>query len=379
MLSVSTLRPYFSLLILLGLIWFFSDLAIYISIAMVLSIIGRPLVNFFKSLNIKRIVIGQTTAAVISLLTIIGTIVLLFLFLVPLLLKQASLVTSIDTSLISAYYQEHINSINAFLSKYNLVEDGQQIGNIINDQLHLLLDFSSISLLFGQVVSTTSTLFMALFIILFLSFFFLKEPEIIKNAFLALTPYKYADKMRLILKDSRIMLSRYFIGLLIEVGSMMFIISLTLTILGINNGLLIGFIGGLMNIIPYLGPLIGAAIGATLGVIYVLAFGMFDQVGMTIFIILVTFAGANIIDNFVLQPVIYSRSVKAHPVEIFLVIIVAGKIAGITGMIAAIPTFTVIKVIARQFAKNVPALNTDQSLTLQNIDPDEIKAGEKES
>jgi len=341
-------------LLVAALIWFFSDLAIYISIALVFSIIGRPLVGFFISLKIKHFKISQPLAAALSLLVMIGAIVIVFLFLVPLLLKQASLISSIDVNLIIAYYQQHIDKINAFLNQYNFIENGRQIGGLLNDQLHQFLDFSNVSSFFGQVVSTTSTLFMALFIILFLSFFFLKEPEIIKKSMLLVAPEQHSAKMLRILKDSRVMLSRYFIGLLVEVGSMMLIISLTLTILGVQNGLLIGFLGGLMNVIPYLGPLIGATIGTLLGVIYVLSFGLFDQVGITIIYILTTFAGANLIDNFVLQPVIYSRSVKAHPVEIFLVIIIAGKIAGITGMIAAIPTFTVIKVIARQFAKNIP-------------------------
>lgn len=354
MISLTSVRPYLSFLLVAALIWFFSDLAIYISIALVFSIIGRPLVGFFISLKIKHFKISQPLAAALSLLVMIGAIVIVFLFLVPLLLKQASLISSIDVNLIIAYYQQHIDKINAFLNQYNFIENGQQIGGLLNDQLHQFLDFSNVSSFFGQVVSTTSTLFMALFIILFLSFFFLKEPEIIKKSMLLVAPEQHSAKMLRILKDSRVMLSRYFIGLLVEVGSMMLIISLTLTILGVQNGLLIGFLGGLMNVIPYLGPLIGATIGTLLGVIYVLSFGLFDQVGITIIYILTTFAGANLIDNFVLQPVIYSRSVKAHPVEIFLVIIIAGKIAGITGMIAAIPTFTVIKVIARQFAKNIP-------------------------
>jgi predicted PurR-regulated permease PerM len=126
-----------------------------------------------------------------------------------------------------------------------------------------------------------------------------------------------------------------------------------LLILGGPNARLIGFLGGMMNIIPYLGPVIGALIGVILASLSVLGMGDYDSLILTIFTVFAVFAGANAIDNFVLQPQIYSKSVKAHPVEIFLAIIIGGKLSGIAGMILAIPTYTVIKVIARQFMQRM--------------------------
>jgi len=129
---------------------------------------------------------------------------------------------------------------------------------------------------------------------------------------------------------------------------MMTIESVGLLIFGVPNAILIGFLGGMMNIIPYLGPLIGALIGVVLAALSVLGLGEYDSLMMTVVTVFAVFAGANLVDNFVLQPQIYSKSVKAHPVEIFLTIIIGGKLAGIAGMILAIPTYTVIKVIVRQ-------------------------------
>jgi predicted PurR-regulated permease PerM len=347
---LKTIKPLLVIALIAFLIWYFSDLFIYISISVVFSIIGRPLKNFYSTIKFKKHKIGNTLAALMSLLTILILISGFFIFLVPLIVSQASLVSSIDINLISAYFREPIVDLFDFLNRYNIIENDENIAALFDAQIRSLLDFASFTNIFGQLLSATGSVFMAIFIILFLTFFFLKDPEILKNFFLELSPESYTEKMKIVLTDSRHLLSRYFIGVLIEVVSMMIIISTVLSILGIHNAILIGFLGGLFNIIPYLGPIIGASIGAILGIIYVLAYGLFDQITFTAFAILGTFAAANLVDNFLLQPIIYSKSVKAHPIEIFLVIIMAGQIAGIVGMIAAIPVYTVAKVMYKQFS-----------------------------
>ncbi len=141
---------------------------------------------------------------------------------------------------------------------------------------------------------------------------------------------------------------------------MITLITTGLTIFGVENAVLIGFFGGLMNIIPYLGPLIGALIGVILAISTILSTGMYSELLSITFIILGVFLVAKLIDDFILQPLIYSNSVKAHPVEIFLVILIAGTMAGITGMILAIPTYTVLRIIAKEFLSQ---LSVVQKLT----------------
>ena len=65
--------------------------------------------------------------------------------------------------------------------------------------------------------------------------------------------------------------------------------------------------------------------------------------------VMIGFLIGQIIDNFLSQPLIFSTSVKSHPLEIFLVIVIAGLLFGVVGMIAAVPSYTVIKVIAKEF------------------------------
>ena len=144
------------------------------------------------------------------------------------------------------------------------------------------------------------------------------------------------------------LLTRYIFGLIAEVLCMMILIFVGLSIFDIKNALIIAVVGGLMNIIPYLGPMMGCAIGVVIGIISNLGIGSYDMILPNSLEVISVFVGANLIDNFVLQPTIYSKSVFAHPIEIFLVILMAGNIAGVLGMIIAIPSYTLIRIIAKQ-------------------------------
>lgn len=73
------------------------------------------------------------------------------------------------------------------------------------------------------------------------------------------------------------------------------------------------------------------------------------SVGDTVAIIIGSLIFIKILDDFVLQPTLYSERVQAHPLEIFLVILIAGSMAGIWGMLLAIPSYTVLRVFAREF------------------------------
>jgi len=132
------------------------------------------------------------------------------------------------------------------------------------------------------------------------------------------------------------------------------LVTLGMTIVGVGfkRGLVIGLIAAILNIIPYIGPWIGALIGVMLGVATHLYLDFSTQLLPLIGYITLVFAITQLTDNLVFQPVIFGTSVYAHPIEIFIVIITAGSLAGIVGMILAIPTYTVIRVFAKEFFNN---------------------------
>ena len=104
-----------------------------------------------------------------------------------------------------------------------------------------------------------------------------------------------------------------------------------------------------MNVIPYLGIIIAMLFGVMITISSNLDLDFSTQVTPMIIKVLLAFAGTQLIDNLLVQPYVYSKSVKAHPLEIFLVIMIAGKIGGVLAMLIAVPVYTSLKVIAKVF------------------------------
>jgi len=347
------LKPLAAIAIIAFMVWYFSDIVAYILIATFLSLLGLPMARRLKRIRIGRFKMPKAISALLTLLTMVLGIILFILIIVPLIIKQGNVIASIDVDALLFYYQKPMNQLNEFLVQYNVIGSGETLAQYIESQLKDFLNFTEFTNFFANIVTATGTVFMGTFIILFLTFYFLMDDNLGRRFILTLTPEEHMENMDRILSDSKSLLTRYFHGILVEVVIMMTIESTGLLIFGVPNAVLIGFFGGLMNVIPYLGPIIGASLGVVLATLSELSLGNYDMVPVTVITVIGVFAFANVIDNTVLQPQIYSRSTRAHPVEVFLVIIVGGKLAGIAGMILAIPTYTVIKIIAREFAERM--------------------------
>lgn len=346
---ISFIKPIAGILAVGALIFFFPDIFLYFAIAVILSMLGRPLCDVLKKFHIKKFKLGNAVSAVITMVTMFLLLSLIFLFVIPLVNREIILLSNIDTEAIIEYFEKPIEDIYNFLIQYNIIRPEEDILKTIESKLYTIVNWDNVSTIVGSIVSKTSSLVIGIFSTVFLTFFLLKDQDIVHNIFMAITPDNQTLRMKKILTDSRTMLTRYIFGLIGELLSMMILIFLGLKIFGIENALIIAVIGGFMNIIPYLGPLMGGAIGVVIGIISNLGINAFDMILPNTLEIIGVFVAANIIDNFVLQPTIYSKSVFAHPIEIFLVILMAGNIAGVVGMIIAIPSYTLIRIVARQF------------------------------
>ena len=340
-------------LIIAFIIWYFSNLVVYLLIAAVLAFIGHPLVRIIDRIKFGKYQIPHALSAGLTLIAILIVISLLFLIFVPIITRQANIIASIDFVYLGQQVDHVLQSLEELLLNYSILKDNQTLESLITGELENLVNLTSTETIFKNVLGFAGSFFLGLFSVIFLTFFFLRDEHLFRNIVMMFIPVKYEEQASAILSDTSRLLSRYFIGLSLEVFSMMTLISIGLYIMGVKNALLIGFLGGLMNIIPYLGPIIGAVIGVIIGVTGSLSMEMYGDILSITLIILTTFAGANLLDNFLLQPLIYSTSVKAHPIEIFLIILMAGSLAGIPGMILAIPSYTVLRIVAKQFFSNV--------------------------
>lgn len=336
-------------LFVIFMVWRFSHIVFYILTSAVLSLIGRPMVKKLNSLHFWKIKIPNGISAFLTLVLIMLLFISFFGLLVPLIATQADIIANINLENLTKTLQEPLLEIEIFLKKYNLLHHEETLNALINKQIADIFSFASFSQTLNSIISLTGSIFLAFFSIMFFTYFFLKDAYLLNEMIDMFTPNHYEKQVQNILTETKRLLSRYFIGLVIEIFIMMTLFTVGLTLFGIQNALLIGFLGGLMNIIPYLGPLIGAVIGILLAASTSLSNGYYSDVVPLALMVAIVFISAKLIDDLVIQPLIYSNSVSAHPVEIFLVILMGATIAGIPGMILAVPSYTVLRIVAKEF------------------------------
>lgn len=341
---------YVLVLFILGyLLWRFSYIIVWVLIAAMVSFIGQPLVTFFDKIHIRKLKMPRILSALLALLVLLIIGVGFVLVIVPLIINQAETVSSIDVNALARNLEDPLSRLDEILHDLGALPDGETINQFAVARLKEIINLGSIGTALGKVINTAGNIFVGIFSILFISFFFMKDENLFEDGLLLFIPEKHHNATRKVVKDSKNLLIRYYLGVLLEVIGVMSLVAIVLRIFGFHNALLIGFFVGLMNIIPYIGPIIGGVIGLILGTISIMAAGAYNELLPASLKLLGTFAGVNFIDNNILIPVIYSKSVKSHPLEIFIVIIIGGGLAGFVGMLFAVPVYTLLRVIAKEF------------------------------
>lgn len=329
-------------------VWFFTNIVVYILIAALISALGIPLKTMLLRFRYKKILLPEAVASAFSLVLILGMLISFLLILIPIISSQTEAISKLNINEIVVQLDQPINNLNIKLQQYGLIQENQDLKGELTTYLADFMSKIHFTDILSQSISLIGTVFIAIFSIIFMSFFFIKDQTLFLNIILLFVPQNQRTKVKNALKKVRQMLSKYVFGLVIEVITMMTLISIGAYIIGLENALLIGFICGLLNVIPYVGPLVGGFFAATLTLISNLSLGLEHSLGL-VYSVLTVVLIANLIDSFVLQPLIYSKSVKAHPLEIFVIILVGGSIAGPVGMILAIPAYTILRIIAKEF------------------------------
>ena len=374
-----------------GLLYYFSDIATYVVLAWALSMVGAPIVMKLRKYLGKNVAAGITVGLFVLL---IGLILWIF---IPPLLQQAKNLTTVDYNKMIGGLEQPINDWNQWLVNRGLMEDrapkitevfvepilekkpivatkvipldsllndstkvGTNIALVINidneaiyhEQSKLdnvagdedgLLDIykgiyeyfnpSIIPSIFSSFVGFFGNILVAIMSILFIAFFFLKEQGLFNNMITSILPNKYEGQTFTAINQSSKLLIRYFVGVVVQIMIITIFVSLALSILGVKNALLIGFFAALMNIIPYIGPILGASFAVLITLSSNLALPFYDEMLPLLFKVMGVFMVMQLLDNFILQPNIFSKSVKAHPLEIFIVVLMGAKIGGIIGMV----------------------------------------------
>lgn len=335
------------LIILLG--WFFFNILIYFIISFVIATILRPLCNYISNTQIFNFRIPQVVAVLVSFLVLIVCLSLFITLFIPLVTEQVQVLTRLDYNELYLRVTTPLKNMEDFMIRngYTLGEEGF-IVNSLRSSIVSLFDQINFQTLFNNLISFTGNFLIGLLAVVFITFFLLYEKGIVRKQFIAIIPNQYFEISIVAIYKIEKLLSNYLLGLLFQMFAIFSIASFGLSLLGIRYALTIALFAAVSNLIPYAGPVLGTVFGVIVGV----STGDFlmDSSGFWLMImkILAVFSVVQLTDNLLLQPLIFSKSVKAHPLEIFVIIFVGANLAGILGMIVAIPVYTVIKVSIKE-------------------------------
>lgn len=325
--------------------WLFSNIFLYFVISIVLATILRPLTVSLAKIYIFSIKIPQFLAVLIAFLVLILVLSFFIILFIPLVSDQIMVLSGIDYNDLFTKVTTPFERLETFLIENNLTNEspGFIVDNFKSAVIQVL-NRVNLSTFLNELISFTGSFFIGVLAVSFITFFLLYEKGLLRKRLIALIPNRYFEVSIGALHKIEKLLSSYLIGLMFQMMAIFSIAALGLTTLDINYALTIAFFAAVANLIPYAGPLVGAIFGLIVGV----SIGGLDLYSNQFYILIIkivaVFSTVQIMDNLILQPLIFSKSVKAHPLEIFVIIFVGANLGGIIGMIAAIPAYTVLRV-----------------------------------
>jgi predicted PurR-regulated permease PerM len=331
------------------LVWYFSQVVAFLLIAWVCSLLGQPIMRFFtERVRIGKYQIGTSGAALLTIFSFYGILIgLLFLF-VPTLIQQANNFALIDYDALGAKLQVPFSRLDQEGHRLGILTSDESLSSKLQEAFLSWFKPSFVSDLVGAIFSTAGNVVVGFATVSFILYFFLEEKGLFAQIVHSLVPNHYEPKVLLAMEESSEALTAYFKGLLIQLAAFSLMTTIALWLFGIPNALLIGVAGGMLNVIPYVGPIIGLVLGWFITLSSGLLLEL-DQLGWQLVKVAVAFLTVQAIDNLFLSTLIFSKSVKAHPLEIFIVTLMAAEVGGVLGMIVGIPVYTVARVIARTF------------------------------
>ncbi|MEL0263245.1 MAG: AI-2E family transporter [Flavobacteriaceae bacterium] len=313
------LRALFQLTGLVLLLWVLYELQsiiVYFSIAAVIALVGRPISLFL----IKRLKFNSLLATTLTILILLGIVVGIVSLFIPLIVKQGGNLSLLNVEELENNLAVLMTEITNYLQLDSLFWQQQLRSGSLFESINL----SAVPDFLNSIIGVLGDITVGLFSVLFISFFLLKDSKMLERILLTLVKDEYTEKTSASILKIKQLLSRYFIGLFVQILILLVIYFLVLLL-----------VGGVLMLLLTMTSNLDASFSAVIlpKAIYVMIGFVFGQ----------------LIDNFFSQPFIFSSSVKSHPLEIFIVILAAGTLFGPMGMILAIPAYTAIKVVLKIF------------------------------
>ena len=329
------------IVLLLYVLYLIQSVLIYLVVSLILTLIGIPIIAFLR----KRLKFNNIFATITTLLFFVLIIAGFVMMFIPLILNQGQSLSILNIQSIESTITNLTDQAAAFLDGHGIDSSKALKTSNITSRLN----FNFIPNFLNGILATVSSFGMGLASVLFITFFFLKDRLVFSRMAKSVLPEQHSERILNSVEKINHLLSRYFIGLLLQLFIVFICYLIVLLIFGIDNAFVIAFLCAVLNIIPYVGPLIASILAALLTMINNIGGDFQTEILPVTIYVLIGFWIVQIIDNNVCQPLIFSNSVNSHPLEIFLVILIAGFLFGIMGMIIAVPLFTMLKVVGKEF------------------------------
>lgn len=318
-----------------------SSVIVYIAIAGVISLIGRPIVLFLRN----KLKFNDTIAVIVTMLLLIGILAGIIALFIPLIVQQGQNLSLLNIEAL----QGNLENLYRQITEYFGVSSSEIEQRVKDSKILGNFDFGFVPNFLNSFIGILGSLSIGLFSVLFIAFFFLKDSKLFEDGLMVLVPDNKEGRLKKSIHTIKDLLSRYFVGLVFQITILFIFYTIVLLIFGVENAIVIAFLCALLNLIPYVGPLIGGVLMLTLTMTSNIGADFSTVILPKTSYVMIGFLIGQLVDNFISQPRIFSQSVKSHPLEIFLVIIIGGLLFGITGMIIAVPGYTAIKVILKEF------------------------------
>jgi predicted PurR-regulated permease PerM len=345
MLNNFTLKIALIVIAFLLLGWVFSDILTYFVVSLILASILRPLTDFINRIQVFNVRVPRVLSVLLSFAVLVLVVALFILLFIPLISDQIRVISNIDFDDLLYSLEGPIGKIEEFLVNNHFAnKEPGFILQSLEETTTKVFNSVDVNTVVNGLIRFTGSIFVSLLAFFFITFFLLYEKGILKRLFLKAIPNEYFELTIAALYKIETLLTNYLTGLLLQMFTIFTLVSVGLSIVGVKYALTIAVFAAVANLIPYVGPFIGGAFGIFVG----LTTAPFDLTAeeylWVVAKIMSVFALVQLTDNLMLQPLIFSKSVKAHPLEIFVVIFAGAALAGAVGMIAAIPVYTILRV-----------------------------------
>ena len=311
----------FGIMLFVYMLYMLRDIAVPLAFAVMIATLLNPLVNILVRKKINRIM-----AILISLM-----VTILFVGAVMYFISSQLAHFSENMPMIKTKFSTLFHSLQTWLQNtfsLSMVKQNQMISDA----------GTSLKPMIGQTLGTLLGAFSVVFLLPIYIFLMLYYKTLILNFLYEVFAERNSSQVSNVLKETKNAIQSYMVGLLVEAIIVAILNSAALLILGVQYAILLGVIGAILNVLPYIGGIIAIALPVLIATIT--KDGYTTQLG-----VIVAYAIIQFIDNNILVPRIVSSQVKINALVSLVIVLLGGAVWGVSGMFLSIPFIAVLKII----------------------------------